>query len=58
MIELHHPDSDMTIAIDISDGVAVEIFGQDGSYIVRRDDDDLLAALTELLPLYGWEVVV
>ena len=50
---------DMTLAVEVTpDGVAVELDGDGGTYSVRRDDHDLLAALTELLPLYGFEVVV
>ena len=59
MIELHHPNSDTTVAVEMTtDGLTVEVFGDDGTYTVRRDDHDVLEALCELLPLAGWEVVV
>ena len=46
------------MAVELTtDGLTVEVFGDDGTFTVRRDDHDVLAALCELLPLAGWEVV-
>ena len=49
---------DMTLAVEVTpDGVAVELDGDGGTYSVRRDDHDLLAALSEVMISYGWTVV-